>query len=146
MQQCKKYAQITRSFLGFLPRGARLGRQWRHDDLGFARGDLLELVCFDKTRPLGGKSDDDALLLPALNIALEIAADAVSDANKGEGLLIKDVAVGRSQINETLGQFVIVRLLFDGVVECRMTQILVPIGNQEGLKLQRQCGIKNGNA
>ena len=139
-------SQVARSLLVLLPQGACLGRRWRHDDLGFARSDLLELVCLDKTRPLGGKSDDDPLLLPALNIALEVAADAIPDANKGEGLLIKDVAVGRSQINETLGQFVIVRLLFDGVVECRMTQILVPIGNQEGLQLQRQRGIKNGNA
>ena len=124
------------SLLGLLPQGACLGRRWRHDDLGFARSDLLELVCLDKTRPLGGKSDDDPLLLPALNIALEVATDAIPDANKGEGLLIEDVAVGRGQIDEALGQFVVIRLLLDGVVERRVTQILVPIGNQEGLQLR----------
>ena len=132
-------------FLGLLPHGGCLGRRRRHDDLVFARSDLLELVCLDKPRPLGGEPDDDALLLPALNVALEVATDAIPDANKGEGLLVKDVFVGRSQIDEPLGQFVVVRLLLDGVVERRVTQIFVPIGNQEGLQLQRERSIKNRN-
>ena len=139
-------SQVARSLLGLLPQGACLGRRWRHNDLGFARRDLLELICLDKTSPLGGKSDDDPLLLPALNIALEVAADAVPDANKGEGLLVKDVAVRRSQIDEALGQFVVVRLLLDGVVECRVAQILVPIDNQEGFQLRFTECIDRRNA
>ena len=147
VQKESKHAQVSRSFLDILSPGACIGRRWRHDYLGFARSELLELVCLDKTRPLGGKSDDYALLLPALNIALEVAADAIPHANKGEGLLIKDVAAGRSQINQALGQLVVVRFLLDGVVECRVTQILVTIGNQEGLQLQqRTVYINNRNA
>ena len=125
-----------------MPRRGGLGRRRRHDEFGFARGNLLEFIFFDQPRPLGSESDDDALLLLALDVALEVAADAIPNANEGEGLFVEDVPSGRGQVNQALGQFVIVLLLLDGVVECRVSQILIPIGNQEGLQLHRMAHMR----
>ena len=80
--------------LDLLPLGAGFGRRRGHDDRIFARGDLLQFLCIDQPSSLGGKSDDDALLLPALNEALEVAADAIPNAHKGEGPFVEDVAIG----------------------------------------------------
>ena len=77
-----------------------------------------------------------AALLGGLHVGLVVAPDPIPNGDKDKLLLIKDVPVLRCQFQKPFRETVIVLLLLDRVVESRMPKVLLPIENQELLKLR----------
>ena len=106
-----------------------------HIDGGLLAGTLLEVVVGDQAGLAGGVADDDAALLKALDIALVVAADPIADGHEGELVLVEDVAAVGGQLQEALGEAVVVLLLLDGVVQGGVTEVLVAVGDEEFFEL-----------
>ena len=79
--------------------------------------------------------DQLVVLTRCLNVGLVVAANPITDSHKIKLVRIKDVVMMSRQVHEALRQPIVVLLLFGRVVESRVTQILLPIGNQELFQL-----------
>jgi hypothetical protein len=81
-----------------------------------------------------GIAKNNTSLLGGLDVALVVAADAITDSDKSKFFVIEGISMICSKVQKSLCQAVIVMLLLDGIVQSRMTQVLFSIGNQKGLK------------
>ena len=101
----------------------------RENNLVLGGCNLLELVLVNQTGATGGITNDDTLLLTALDEGLVEAADAIADNHKVKSPFVKDVTVFGCELDEAHGKLVVVVLLLDGVVESRVAEIFGTIGN-----------------
>jgi len=92
---------------------------------------LLDLRVSNQPSLAGRVANNDATLLEALDVALVVAANAITYRHEGEVVFVEYVATFGSQFKHTLGELVVVLLLLDGVVKGRVAEILLPVGNKE---------------
>lgn len=83
-------------------------------------GALLQILFREEACLACGISDNDAAFLRRLDVGLEVTPDAISHHCKGESFLVKDVAMLGGQLEEPFRKAIVVLLLLDRVVECRM--------------------------
>ena len=89
----------------------------------------LELVTTKQSCPPGCVAHNNAPLLGALDIGLKVASDAIPHSNEGEIPSIEDIPMLGSQLEEALGEAVVVPLLLDCIIEGRVAKIFFTIGN-----------------
>jgi hypothetical protein len=112
---------------------------WRCNDGSFSTGRFLKFCWGKDTSFAGGVAKNNTSLLGGLDVALVIAADAITDCDKRKFFFIEDISVICSKVQKSLCQAIIVLLLLNGVIQSRMPQVLFSIGNQKGLQF---CVIK----
>lgn len=96
---------------------------------------LLQLGGSQNTRLSRCVAQNDSSLLGGLDVALVVAADAVSDGDEAKFVFVEAVSMICCKIQKPLCQSVVVLLLLQRVVQSRMAEVLFPIGNQEGFQL-----------
>ena len=106
-----------------------------HIDGGLLAGALLKVVVGNQPGLAGGVADHNAALLETLDVGLVVAPDAIADGHEGELVLVEDVAAVGGQLQEPLGEAVVVLLLLDGVVQGGVAQVLVTVGDEELFEL-----------
>lgn len=79
--------------------------------------------------------DGVSSLAGRLDVGLVVASNPIANGYKIEFFGIKYVVMTGRHIHEALRQPIVVLLLFGRVVESRMTQILIPTGNQKLFQL-----------
>lgn len=89
---------------------------------------LLELLLRDESRLPGGVTDDHPPLLHALDVALEVAPDAIAHGNERELGVVEEVPVLGRELDHAQGKAVVVLLLLHGVVEGAVAEVLLSIG------------------
>jgi hypothetical protein len=107
------------------------------DDASCNAGALLQLFFGKESSFASGITDNDTAFLGRLNVGLEVTPDAISHRHKRKFFLVKDVAMLGSQLEESFREAIVVLLLLDRVVECRMSEVLFAIGNQKGFELKQ---------
>lgn len=101
----------------------------------------------EQPRLAGRVPHEDPSLLGRLDVRLEVAPDAVSDGNEIELVRVEDVPVGRGELQQAVGEAIVVLLLLHRVVERRVTQVLLPVGDEELFKLLMEIDrVKGGGA
>lgn len=80
-------------------------------DDGFAVATPVEIVGGQETGLARRVSHEDTALLGALHKALVVAADAIAHRDKAKLVFVKHVAVFRSDLQELVGEAVVVLLL-----------------------------------
>jgi hypothetical protein len=105
------------------------------NDESFITHALLEIIFGQKSGLASSVSHEDTALLGALNKALVVASDAITNRDKTELFFVKDVPVFRGEFQQLFREAIVVLLLLEGVVECRVAEILLAVGNEELLKL-----------
>ena len=112
-----------------------------HIDGGLLAGAPLKVVVGNQPGLAGGVADHNAALLETLDVALVVAPDAIADGDEGELVLVEDVAAVGGQLQEALGEAVVVLLLLDGVVQGGVTKVLVAVGDEELFELLVEWGV-----
>jgi hypothetical protein len=92
----------------------------RKDDTACYTSALLQIFFREEACLACGISDNDAAFLRRLDVGLEVTPDAISHHGKRESFLVKDVAMLSGQLEEPFCETIVVLLLLDRVVECRM--------------------------
>jgi len=108
----------------------------RGDDGGVLSHTLLELILVQEACLASSVTHEDASFLGALDKALVVATDAISDCYKTEILGVKNIAVLGSELQQTLCETVVVLLLLKRVVQGRVTKVLLAVGNEELLEFR----------
>ena len=94
---------------------------------------LLKLLLRHEPRLPSCVTDDDPPLLHALDVALEVAPDAIAHGNERELSVVEEVPVLGRELDHAQGQAVVVLLLLHGVVEGAVAEVLLSIGWTRGI-------------
>lgn len=105
--------------------------------------DVLQVVLRQEPRLACGVAHEDASFLGRLDVGLEVATDSVADRGEGELGSVKEVAVVRGKLEQSLGELVVVLLLLDGVVKGRVTEVLFPVGDEELFELGKDVSTRS---
>jgi hypothetical protein len=86
-------------------------------------------------------SHEDSALLRGLDVGLEIAPNAITDSHVGKVAGIENVAMESAELQQFVRETIIVLLLLNRVVECRVTKVLFAIGHQETFELSDRSEV-----
>lgn len=87
-------------------------------------------------------SHKDSSFLGGLYVGLVVTADTIPYRDKVEIFLVKDVPVFGRKLKQSIREVVIVLLLLYSVIQCRMSQIVFAISNEELFQLSRNITVE----
>ena len=106
------------------------------DDGGhISRASHFQLFFINETSLSCRVSHQDTPLLGGLDVGFEVATDSIANRHIREIARVKEVAMKSRQLQEFICEPVIVLLLLHGVVESRVTKVLLAVRNQETFEL-----------